>query len=55
LHQNREQYDWNQNFQPPSHEVPQDAIIVLPPALSLVENFATSPGNRIRQDFFGVG
>jgi hypothetical protein len=38
LHQDREQHDWNSYFQPPSHDFPQNALGVLPPASMLVEN-----------------
>ena len=37
LHQYREQHDWNKDFQPPSHDLPQNALGVLPLASPLVE------------------
>ena len=38
LHQDRKQHDWNENFQPPSHDFPQNASGVVAPAPLIVEN-----------------
>ena len=37
LHQYREQHDWNKYFQPPSHDFPRNALLVLPFVSTAVE------------------